>query len=177
MKKHSVGKILWMEIVVIVLVFVYQVAITGGTTVISWFIDIPSVCCLIFFVVPALWASGTAKDFAAAFSIGKKPCSLAQMKKSLEAVKMVQKLTLCAMGFSVVIVFVILLYNMEDFFTAIGPALAVMVLTVFYGIIVEFLLIPVSAHVQNHITEAMDVPEEEEFANAKIVVDEDDEEE
>lgn len=176
MKKHSVGKVLWLEIVIIVLVFVYQVAITGGMKVISGFIDIPSVCCLLFFVVPALWASGMTKDFAAAFSVGKKPCSLAQMKKTLEAVKMVQKLTLCAMGFSVVIAFVILLYNMVDF-TALGPSLAVMVLTVFYAIIVEFLLIPVSAHVQNCITEAMDVPEEEEFANAKIVVDNDDEEE
>lgn len=175
MKKHSVGKVLWLEIAVIVLVFTFEIVVSGGQAAIQYFLDLPSVFCILLFVVPALWVSGTMKDFVAAFSVGKKPYTLTQMKKALEAVKMAQKLTLCAMGSSVVIVFVILLYRMEDT-QILGPSFAVMSLTIFYGIIVEFLLIPVSAHVQNHITEAMDVPEEEEFANAKIVMDSDDEE-
>lgn len=175
MKKHSVGKVLLLEIAVILIVFLLETVASGGKAAIQYFLDLPSVFCILLFIVPALWVSGTMKDFVAAFSVGKKPYTLTQMKRALEAVKMAQKLTLCAMGFSVVIVFVVLLYRMEDP-QILGPSFAVMVLTVFYGIIVEFLLIPVSAHVQNHITEAMDVPEEEEFANAKIVMDSDDEE-
>lgn len=160
MKKHSVGVVLWMEAAVVAAVFTFQVVVCGGRRTLLYFFDIPSIVCLLVCVVPALLISGMGRDFTAAFLVGKRRYPLAQMKKSLEAVKMVQRLVLCSMGFTVVISLVILLYQMTELSTM-GPSFAVMVLTVLYGIVAEFLLIPVSALLQNRITEAMDVPEEE----------------
>lgn len=160
MKKYSVGMVLWLEVAVVAAVFAFQVAVCGGRKALIYFFDIPSIVCLLVCVVPALLISGMGRDFAAAFRVGKRKYPLAQMKKSLEAVKMVERLVLCSMGFTVVISFVILLYQMEEL-SAMGPSFAVMTLTVFYGVVAEFLLVPVSALLQNRIAEAMDVPEEE----------------
>lgn len=176
MKRNSVWFVLLLELAVITAVLVFQVMATGGLESVTYFIDTPSVICLLICVVPALLVSGMAKDFAAAFFVGKRQYSLAQMKKSLEAVKMVQRLVLCSMGLMVVISFVTLLHRLDDP-SHMGPMLAVMVLTIFYGIIVEFLMIPISALVQNHITEAMDVQVDEVPAAAEPAPDNNDEKE
>ncbi|MCM1106213.1 MAG: hypothetical protein NC355_04635 [Blautia sp.] len=179
MKKRSVGKVLFLEVVVIFVVLMFTIIVTGGEAAVRnmvFMLDFPSALCLLLFVVPALFVSGTAKDFFNAFSIGKTHYTIAQMKKSLEAVKMLQRLVACGASFITVVTFIVVLCNVEDF-SNIGPIAATMTITVLYGIILETILVPLSVHVQNYITEAMDLPEEMEFANARIVADNEDEEE
>lgn len=164
MKRKTSGFIILFEGCMILLTYCVTVLISGGTSVLSRFsnfIDLPSLVMLLLFTVPVLFASGMAKDFAMAFQLGKKQCSLVQLKKTLEAVKMLQRMVLCGAGFTAMISMVIILETVDDL-AAVGPCMAVASLTVLYGIIVEALLIPLSAYVQNHITEAMHVEEEDE---------------
>lgn len=163
MKRKTSGFIILFEGCMILLTYCVTVLISGGTSVLSRFsnfIDLPSLVMLLLFTVPVLFASGMAKDFAMAFQLGKKQCSLVQLKKTLEAVKMLQRMVLCGAGFTAMISMVIILETVDDL-AAVGLCMAVASLTVLYGIIVEALLIPLSAYVQNHITEAMHVEEEE----------------
>lgn len=179
MKKRSVGKVLFLEVVVVFAVLMLTIVVTGGEAAVRNMVillDFPSIVCLLLFVVPALFVSGTAKDFFNAFTIGKTHYTIAQMKKSLEAVKMLQRLVVCGASFITVVTFIVVLCNVDDF-TNIGPIAATMTITVLYGVVLETILVPLSVHVQNHITEAMDLPEEMEFANARLVVDDEDEEE
>lgn len=181
MKKRSVGKVLLLEATVILVAFLFCLFTFvqwEWASAFSYFIDIPSLLCLLLLVVPAVIVSGMWEDFARVFSIGKKEYTLAQMKRSLEAVKLVQRLVFCGIGFFTIITFVILLYSMLDPIN-LGPSMAIMALTVFYGIILEFFLAPMSAHVQNCITDVMDLPEDEQkpeiSANAKLVTDDEEE--
>ena len=73
---------------------------------------------------------------------------------------MVQRLIPCGAGISVLIAIVVLLSRLDDP-SVLGPNLAVANLVVFYMFILEFLLLPLKAHVQNAITDLMDVEDEE----------------
>lgn len=165
MKRKTSGFIILFEGCMILLTYCVIVLISGGTEMLSTvsnFIDLPSLAILLLFTVPVLVASGMGNDFLMAFQMGKKQCSLVQMKKTLEAVRLLQRLVLCGAGFAAMISIVLILRGLDEP-SAIGPNLAVAILAVLYGIIIESLLIPLSAYVQNHITDAMNV-EEEEFA-------------
>lgn len=160
-KKISIGRVLFWEIIVFVIVFLINVLMCGGIHGISHFIDTPSILSIILIVAPALLVSGMGHDFINAFTVGKKQYSLRQLKRSAEAVQMVQRLVICGGGLSSVIAIVTLL-SMLDSPSTIGPNLAVAILVVFYAIVIEFLLIPLKANVQNAITDMMDVEDEEE---------------
>ena len=165
MKRKTSGFIILFEGRMILLTYCVIVLFSGGTEMLSTvsnFIDLPSLAILLLFTVPVLVASGMGNDFLMAFQMGKKQCSLVQMKKTLEAVRLLQRLVLCGAGFAAMISIVLILRGLDEP-SAIGPNLAVAILAVLYGIIIESLLIPLSAYVQNHITDAMHV-EEEEFA-------------
>ena len=159
MKRKTSGFIILFEGCMILLTYCVAAYVSGGREGInsfSNFIDVPTMVILLIFTVPVLFASGMAEDFAMAFQMGKKQCSLVQMKKTLEAVKLLQRLVLCGAGFTTMISLLFILHMLDET-AAFGPNLAV-----FYGIIIESLLIPLSAYVQNHITEAMHVEEEDE---------------
>lgn len=163
MKRKTSGFIILFEGCMILLTYCVAAYVSGGREGInsfSNFIDVPTMVILLIFTVPVLFASGMAEDFAMAFQMGKKQCSLVQMKKTLEAVKLLQRLVLCGAGFTTMISLLFILHMLDEP-AAFGPNLAVAILAVFYGIIIESLLIPLSAYVQNHITEAMHVEEEE----------------
>ena len=163
MKKPSIGVVLLLEIVVFVVLFLLNVLMNGGSQMVGQFaifIDLPSLLSIFLCVAPALLVSGMGRDFLHAFSLGKKEYSLRELKKSLEAVKMVQLLVICGAMIAAIISFCSLLYSMEDLAT-LGPCLVVITLSVFYATVLEFLLIPLKAHVQNAITDLMGVEDEE----------------
>ena len=163
MKRKTSGFIILFEGCMILLTYCVAVLISGGTEMLNSFgnfIDLPSLVLLLLFTVPVLIASGMGNDFVMAFQMGKKQCSLVQMKKTQEAVKLLQRLVLCGAGFAALISIVIIFQQLDEP-SAIGPNLAVAILVVLYGVIIESLLIPLSAYVQNHITEAMNVEEED----------------
>lgn len=164
MKKPAIVVVLLLEMAVFIAVFIFTIMMGFGVQSlgysVSYFVDIPSLLMILLCVAPALLVTGMGKDFVHAFSIGKKKLSLRELKKCLEAVKMVQLLAICGAAFSGTISFCALLYNMNDL-SSIGPSLAIITLSAFYATLLEFLLIPLKAHVQNAITEVMGVEDEE----------------
>lgn len=165
MKKKPIGVVLLMEVGIMLAVLIFMLVLMGRNVitdmVLYYFLDLPSFVCLVLFVLPVLIVSGTVKDFGNAFLAGKKPFTIAKLKRSLEAVKMVQQLLICGSFFIAVVTFIILLYNMDSL-SGLGPCVAVMSLAFFYMVILEALLIPLRAHVQNQITDMMDVIDDEE---------------
>lgn len=93
--------------------------------------------------------------------IGKKTYSIGQMKKSLEAVKLVQKLVMYSSLFTAGVSFIVVLYRLEDL-SALGPIIAIVCLSLVYASALEVLLLPLHLHVQNWLIEAMDIINEEE---------------
>lgn len=164
-KKHSIGAVLGLEVVVFLAVFCVNVLIVSGVeglvgSLAGSFIDFPSILLILLVVVPALYVSGMGRDFLNAFTVGKKKYSLIQLKHSLEAIQMVQKLIICGAALSGTVAIVTILYMMVELAT-LGPSMAVVVLSAFYAVMLEFFLIPVKANVQNAITDLMDVGDEE----------------
>lgn len=167
-KKNSVGKVLWLELVVFILVFVFNVICTQGASGVERilnFVDLPSLILILLLVIPTLVISGMGRDFLNAFSIGKKEYAMRNLKRSLEAVQLVQKLVVCSSGISSIIAIVTILSQLDDLST-IGPNLAVAILVIFYAVILELFLIPLKANVQNAITDLMNVEDEVEDEKA-----------
>lgn len=165
MKKNQIGVILLLEFIVIMVVLCLNLCMSAGFE--EWYrmlyayFDIPSLVCILIFTLPTLFATGAAKDFGRAFLIGKKTYSIGQMKKSLEAVKLVQKLVMYSSLFTAGVSFIVVLYRLEDL-SALGPIIAIVCLSLVYASAFEVLLLPLHLHVQNWLIEAMDIINEEE---------------
>lgn len=165
MKKNQIGVVLLLEFLVIVAVLLFNLVLcTSGE---SWvpllqaYVDIPTFACCLIFTLPTLFATGAAKDFGRAFLVGKRAYTIGQMKKSLEAVKLVQKLLMYSALFTMGVSFIVVLYSLADL-SSLGPSLAVICLTFVYVSALEVLLLPLHLHVQNWLTDAMDLVDEEE---------------
>ena len=165
MKKNQIGAVLILEFAVIAAVFVMDLVVcTGyeqGLHYLQAYLDIPTFFCILVFTLPMLFASGAGKDFGRAFRIGKQTFSIAQMRKSLEAVKLMQKLIMYGSLFTMGIAFIVVLHSME-IPASIGPTVAIICLTLVYASILEVLLLPLHLNVQNALTDAMDIIDEEE---------------
>lgn len=162
-KKKSVGKVLLMSVVAFTVFFWFNILCNMGAKGIEMYVnffDLPAMILILLLVVPMLVISGSGRDFLNAFSIGKKEYSIRSLKRSLEAVQLVQKLILYSSIISCIMAIVTILTCLEDPAT-LGPCLAVAVLIIFYAAILELFLIPVKAKVQNAITDLMDVEDEE----------------
>lgn len=162
MKKRNVKLVLLVQIVPLVIAFMICKISSMGihTKSFQYFMDFPSIVGLLLFVVPGMFVLGVWKDFWKALSIGQKEYKLIELKNILEAVKACQKLVLLGGIFEVIIGFVAMLFDMEDFRT-IGPALCVMIMPVFYVVISEYFLLTLSVFTQKAINEEMNLDEEE----------------
>ena len=151
-KNNSVGKVLLLSVLVFTIFFWFNIFMNMGTKGLEMFtnfFDLPAMLLLLLLVVPMLVVSGSGRDYP-----------IRCLKRSLEAVQLVQKLILYSSMISSIIAFVTILTCLEDTAT-LGPCLAVAILIVFYAAILELFLIPVKAKVQNAITDLMDVEDEE----------------
>lgn len=164
-KKHSVGIILLLEFVVFALVICINLGAcnTVGFDIfpaLQYLIDTPSLLLIILMVIPALAVSGMGRDFLRIFTVGRKNYTLRELKRTLEATLLTQKIIICAACISMMISFIVFLHNLENL-SAIGPNLAVAALAIFYAACLEFFLAPLKANVQNAIFDLMDVEDEE----------------
>lgn len=162
-KKNSVGKVLLLSVVVFTIFFWFNILMNMGAQGLEMFtnfFDLPALILILLLVVPMLVVSGSGRDFLNTFSIGKKEYPIRSLKRSLEAVQLVQKLILYSSIISCIMAIVTILTCLEDTAT-LGPCLAVAMLIVFYAAVLELFLIPVKAKVQNAITDLMDVEDEE----------------
>lgn len=88
----------------------------GSFSMIGYFIDLPGLIFLALLVIPAVCISGFAKDFGKGLAISmhkNSEVTLLQLNKSIEAVKLVQKLLIYA-GVFTVCFFVVVVQVMPD---------------------------------------------------------------
>lgn len=159
-KKMDIGKVLLTEMLVIIVGLMYTVMVTGSANDIVMLIDIPSLFLIILFSVPVLIISGLWKDFIKAFSVSKQKYSIAQLRRCLEAVLVVQKLVLISSFFTAFISIIMLFKNLDEP-EFIGPNLAVICLSGLYAVIIEFLLVPLKTNVQVTLIHEMEINNEE----------------
>ncbi len=168
-KKLGIEKVLLIDVVVFCIGFlIVSIMSQGVHFALANYIDVASIVGVLLFALPPFFASGMWKYFVRVFSIGKKPYTIAQMKQSLEAVDMLQKLFLTAGCFPIVIGIVGILKNVEDP-AFIGPNLAVTILTGLMVMIFEFLLLPLKTHVQMALIEKMNLEAEADDEEPEVI--------
>ena len=159
-KKMDIGKMLLIEMLVIIVGLMYTLMATGGANDIVMLIDMPTLFLIILFCVPVLIISGLWKDFIKAFSVSKQKYSIAQLRRCLEAVLVTQKLVLIS-SFFIAFISIITLLKKLDVPESLGPNLAVICLSGLYVAIIEFLLLPLKTNVQVTLIHEMEISNEE----------------
>ena len=144
------------------LLFIFMIFILGmGQPDIYWFIDMPSLYLNIGFLILGLGISGQLKFFwmgikAAFVREGskdvKKYLDKSQLQKSEYALGFGIKIILLSSIAASIISFVTIWGNLDDM-SALGPNLAVMMLTVLYGIVFSMIIMVFKARVHNQILE------------------------
>lgn len=127
----------------------------GGMGNFARFIDFYSILLLLIIVFPILLSSNLLKDFNNAFKIafGKNsPQTLVKLRRSIEAVKLVEKTVLLASFFVFIATCIIILCGLDDL-AQLGPYFSVAMLSCLYGVIVVILLLPIETKVKIKLIE------------------------
>ncbi len=127
----------------------------SGLSAIAWFLDLPSLLLTALVFFPGLLIMGAWKDFIKAFSVGLKPFSLPELKNIIRAVAAAQKLIICGALFAIIVSAVLLLGRMDDL-SMIGSGVAVCLLSGFYAVIIEILLLPLRLNAERRLNEETD---------------------
>lgn len=147
-----------LTVLAIILSTIFMIQISGqGMGMLSNFIDIPSLLALLIVTIPILISANLLKDFNNALKIvfGKENQQNSVMiKKAIEAVELTRKIVLCASAFIVLVQSIIILRQLDDP-AALGPNIAIAVLSLLYGITVNLLLLPVASKLKVKVIEFM----------------------
>lgn len=119
-------------------------------------IDLPSVLAILIIAIPSLVFMGEWKNFLKAFSVGRKKYTLLELKNINGAVSACQKLILYAGILEFIYTIIIILGCLDDP-AALGPNVCVAVLTTFYAVFFECLLIPVKVNAERVMNEEIDI--------------------
>lgn len=149
----------------------FAFGLIGGLTRL---LDAPTLICILLLSLPLLFRKGMGKDFLRAIPmqfknhyifnrnegklvLEKKTTvySLAQMKRSLDAVEFMQKQILYS-GILVVILPAIFMLSRLDDISALGPNVAVTLIAVLYTTILELLLLPLQVDIKRRIINYME---------------------
>lgn len=142
-----------MEIISIAAGLCLALALSGGSLKnIIWLLDMPSLICILVLTVPVLLRNGLCKDFLRAFKLLKKDytCHLSELRRTLDVVELMQKQVLYAGIFSMLVSFLCMLHFISKPET-LGPSISVTILTIFYAVILEMLLLPLQIEVKRRI--------------------------
>ncbi len=155
-----------MEIISIVggMVFLILMTYTGGDRTFSftWFIDFPTILIMLIFIVPVLMRGGVWRDFKRAFKLLKKDftCHLSELRRTKDVLEMIQKQIWYAGILTMMVSVMYVMVNISDP-SLLGPNIAVVVLTMFYAVILEMLLLPLVLEVKGRIINYMELETEE----------------
>ncbi len=156
---RNIRIVLFGELLLFLGLFLFNIIFGGyGLSAAAWFFDLPSLLLIAIIFIPGLIIMGEWKDFINAFSVGIKSFSLLQLKNIIEAVGAAQKLAVLGALFAIIIYGVLLLGRLDDF-AVIGTNLATCVLSGFYAVIIEFLLLPLRLNAERRMNEEMDLGE------------------
>ncbi len=146
------------QILIIIVGFLFMnLSSAEGLESISFCIDIPTLLCILVFTLPVLLRRGMWQDFMRAFRMLKRTyvCSLGDLKRTKEAVELMQKQVMYG-GVIVMIMGIIYLLAMVNNPASVGPALAVAVLSILYTAVLELLLLPLQHEVGRRIIDYME---------------------
>ena len=167
-----------MEIISIVggMIFLILMTYTGGdrTFALSWFIDFPTFLVMVIFVVPVLMRGGMWKDFKRAFQLLKKryDCRLSELRRTKDVLEMIQKQIWYAGILTMMVSIMYIMVNISDP-SLLGPNVAISILTLFYTVVLEMLLLPLQLEVKRRIINYMDLESDVEAESVQIVPDTD----
>ncbi len=167
-----------MEIISIVggMIFLILMTYTGGdrTFALSWFIDFPTLLVMVIFVVPVLMRGGMWKDFKRAFQLLKKnyDCRLSELRRTKDVLEMIQKQIWYAGILTMMVSIMYIMVNISDP-SLLGPNIAISILTLFYTVVLEMLLLPLQLEVKRRIINYMDLESDLEAESVQIVPDTD----
>ncbi len=151
-----------MEIISIVLGMVLMCCLgeTGGTSLVG-FLDLPSLVLILVLTLPVLFRNGLGKDFLRAFKLLKKSyhCRLGELRRTLDAVEMMQKQIIWAALIIMVVSFIQVLAHINAL-QLIGPNVAVVCLSILYVSMMELLLLPLQFEVKRRIIDYMEEEQE-----------------
>lgn len=167
-----------MEIISIVggMIFLILMTYTGGdrTFALSWFIDFPTLLVMVIFVVPVLMRGGMWKDFKRAFQLLRKryDCRLSELRRTKDVLEMIQKQIWYAGILTMMVSIMYIMVNISDP-SLLGPNVAISILTLFYTVVLEMLLLPLQLEVKRRIINYMDLESDVEAESVQIVPDTD----
>lgn len=151
-----------MEMISIIggIAFLMFMTYTGGdkTFAVNWFVDLPTILILLIFVLPILLRGGLWKDFKRAFKLLQKnfTCRLGELHRTKDVLEMMQKQIWYAGILTMMVSIIYVMVNISDP-SLLGPNIAVSVLTLFYTVILEMLLLPLQLEVKRRIIHYMDL--------------------
>lgn len=121
-------------------------------------LDFPSLVIILVFTVPTLVRGGVWKDFKRAFLLLKKgyTCHLSELRRTQDVLEMLQKQVVYAGILAMLLTFITIMRQLSDL-SALGPNLAVAILTVLYATIIEMLLLPLHLEVKRRIIDYMEL--------------------
>lgn len=149
------------EVVTIIVSIVLMAVVCGSQlgvgAVLTGLWDFPSLISLLVLSLPILFRNGMWKDFIRGFKLLRKSykCSLADLKRTLDVIELLQKQILYAAIVLTVFAMIIVLGYLQTPETM-GANLAVALITVFYGAILEMLLLPMHVEVKRRIIDYME---------------------
>lgn len=149
------------EVIAIVVSVVLMAAVCGAQigvgAVLTSLLDFPSLISLIVLAFPILLRNGMWKDFVRGFKLLKKSytCSLADLKRTLDVVELMQKQILYA-GVILTAFAVIIVLGFLQRPEVVGVNIAVALITVLYAAVLEMLLLPVQTEVKRRIIDYME---------------------
>lgn len=147
-----------MEIISVVLgLFLMCFAPTNSVVGVLPFIDPPSALLLLVLTIPVLLRNGLGKDFLRAFKLLKKSynCRLGELRRTLDAVEMMQKQIIWAAIIIMMISFIQVLACISDP-ASVGPSVAVACLSILYAAVMEMLLLPLQIEAKRRIIDYME---------------------
>ena len=120
-------------------------------------LDFPSLIIILILIVPVLLRNGVWQDFKRAWKLLKKDysCHLSELRRTLDVIEMMQKQGIYAGIISMLLSIITVLRCLSDL-TSLGPNLAVAILTMFYVVIFEMLLLPMQLEVKRRIIDYME---------------------
>lgn len=129
----------------------------GGLSNLTYCLDFPTIICILILSLPILIRRGMWRDFFRAFCLLKKTyvCTLGDLKRSKEAVELMQKQVLYAGIVSSTMGIVYVLGRISDM-AQIGPCMAVVVLSILYMAVLELILLPLQHEVRSRIIAYME---------------------
>lgn len=147
--------LLLLEVLSIIFSLVFLAVVSNGSIrSLIFYVDMPTLLFLMILTLPLFLNRNFFKDFTRCFKMLSKKftCPLSDMKKTLDAVELLQKQLLCngAIGFAFSTISILTHLTALE---VIGPNLAVALISILYTAVLELLLLPLQNAVRRRIND------------------------